>query len=94
MKRVLAAAVIASFMAMAPDTGTAGVNVNVSLDAYLPAPPGVRVYIDAGRPYYIRDDRRVYMEKKPKHDRGRHRGHYKKDDDHGRKHGHGKKKHD
>lgn len=68
-------------------------NVNVRVNGYLPAPPGVNIQIDAGRPYYVEGERRVYIEKrKPS-------GHYKKEKKHhkdnGHKNGHYKqKKHD
>jgi hypothetical protein len=38
-------------------------NVNVHVNGFLPAPPGVHVMIDSGRPYYVERDRRVYMER-------------------------------
>jgi hypothetical protein len=47
-------------------------NVDVRVNGYLPAPPGVNVQIDSGRPYYVERERRVYME------RERPRKHYKK----------------
>ena len=73
--------------------GLPGSSVNVHVDGYLPAPPGVNVQIDAGRPYYVESDRRVYIERerplyKNRHykrgkrhheDRGNHYGHYKED---------------
>ena len=74
-------AVIASFSLIAPTTGFAAGGLNVRIDGYLPAPPGVTIHLDAGRPYYIEKNRRVYVEKKQKHDKGKHRG---------RKNGHGK----
>ena len=60
-------------------------NLSFSISDYQPAPPNVYVHSDAGRPYYIERDRRVYMEKKhhgkkykkeKRHheDRGRHEG--------------------
>ena len=39
-------------------------NVSFSISDYQPAPQNVRVQSDAGRPYYMERDRRVYMEKK------------------------------
>lgn len=71
-------------------------NMNFSISDYQPPPPNVYVHNDAGRPYYVERDRRVYMEKKhhgKKHkkekrheDRGRGNGHDKHDkhDKHGR----------
>jgi hypothetical protein len=59
-------------------------NVNVRVDGFLPAPPGVHVQMDSGRPYYVERDRRVYMERErpvrhykkyKKHHRGHDRGH-------------------
>ena len=91
MKRtVLTTALLAGLVAMAPAAGIAGANVSFQIDAYLPAPPGVRIQVDAGRPYYVVEQRRVYLEEKPKHDNGRHRGHYKKEKHKGGKHGKGK----
>jgi hypothetical protein len=63
--------------------------VNVSINGYLPAPPGVIVRVDAGRPYYVQNERRVYIEReRPRHARGRRhkrdRGRYEKE-----AHGHG-----
>jgi hypothetical protein len=70
--------------------GLPGSSVNVQVNGYLPAPPGVVVRVDSGRPYYVERDRRVYMEREPEHykkkhykkekhheDRGKHKGHYK-----------------
>ncbi len=54
-------------------------NVNISIDGYLPAPPGVSVQIYGGRPYYVEHGRRVYLKEK-KHGR-HHKGH-------GNKYGH------
>jgi hypothetical protein len=54
-------------------------NVNINISGYLPAPPGVHIQIDAGRPYYVQKGRRVYL-KKTGH--ARHHG----------KHGHSKHK--
>lgn len=87
----LAVATAASF-AFAPQASHAsGVDLNIQLGAYIPAPPGVRIYVDAGRPYYVENHRRVYMKKRDHEDNGRHRGHEKKDG-HGK--GHGKKHRD
>ena len=70
-----------------------GPNVNVSVNGYLPAPPGVNVQIDAGRPYYVEGERRVYMEReRPARHYNKHKKHH---EDHGNKYGHYKeKKHD
>jgi hypothetical protein len=38
-------------------------NVSVHVNGFLPAPPGVNVQMDSGRPYYVERDRRVYMER-------------------------------
>ena len=66
-------------------------NVDVNINGFLPAPPGVIVQVDAGRPYYVQHDRRVYMER----DQGpQHRRHFKeKHHDNGRKNGHDKEDH-
>jgi hypothetical protein len=64
-------------------------NVNVQINGYLPAPPGVFVQVDAGRPYYVQHNRRVYMERERPE---KHRKHYKekKHHDNGNKYGHDK----
>ena len=69
-------------------------NVSVNVNGFLPAPPGVHVMIDSGRPYYVERDRRVYMErdhrhykKYKKHHRNNGRGH---DHDHGHDRGRGR----
>ena len=68
---------ILSTLALALGYGEAdaspGPDVNVSINGYLPAPPGVVVRVDAGHPYYVENERRVYMEREhPRHSRGRH----------------------
>jgi len=84
-------AVIASLGVSAPTTGFAGpVDVNIQLSGYLPTPPGVRIYFESGRPYYVEKNRRVYVAKKSKGNKGKHLGQYK-DEDRGRNNGHGKK---
>jgi hypothetical protein len=55
--------------------GLPGSSVNVHVDGYLPAPPGVNVQIDAGRPYYVESGRRVYIARERPHYKDRH---YKK----------------
>ena len=60
-------------------------NVSVSINGYLPAPPGVFIQLDAGRPYYVERERRIYMEKRPVK---RHKREKKDHDDHGHNHGH------
>lgn len=60
--------------------GIPGSSFNVRVDGYLPAPPGVRVLVDSGRPYYVERDRRVYIEREPvRHYKKRH---YKKEKRH------------
>ncbi len=65
-------------------------NVSIRVDGFLPAPPGVHVQIDSGRPYYVERERRVYMERERP---AKHR-HYKKEkkhhEDKGNKYGHDK----
>lgn len=75
-------------------------NVDVHVSGYLPAPPGVIVRVDAGRPYYVEHERRVYIEReRPRHYKGRHYrkekrqhddngNHYGNDKHEGRGHGH------
>lgn len=74
------AIVLASFAAAATShAGSLGVNIN--LNGYLPAPPGVHIYYDSGRPYYVENRQRVYLkkEKEPRehHDNGKKKGHKK-----------------
>jgi len=63
-------------------------NVSVNVNGYLPAPPGVHVLVDSGRPYYVERDRRVYMEREPRHykKQKKHKKHHR---DHDRGHGRG-----
>jgi len=66
--------------------GLPGPNVNVHVDGFLPAPPGVHVMVDSGRPYYVERDRRVYMEReRPARRYKKYKRHH---DDRG--HGHGR----
>jgi hypothetical protein len=58
-------------------------DVNVHINGYLPAPPGVFIHFDAGRPYYVERGRRVYMKEK---------GHARHHGDYGHKYGHYKHK--
>lgn len=101
MKKLLAAACIASTVALSAGAAMAGgarlscSSVNVQVNGYLPAPPGVNIQIDAGRPYYVEGTRRVYMEKEPA--RRDNRRPYKKEKKHhkdnGHKYGHYKEEH-
>ena len=66
-------------------------NVNVRIDGFLPAPPGVHVQMDSGRPYYVERERRVYMveDRSSRHYKDRHHKKYKKHhEDRGNKYGH------
>jgi hypothetical protein len=63
-------------------------SVNIHIDGYLPAPPGVHVLIDSGRPYYIERERRVYIEREKPAKRYNKKD--KKHRDNGRRHGHDK----
>jgi hypothetical protein len=84
------AAVIALGSVALPTTGFA--EVNIQINGYLPAPPGVRVYQGGGRPYYIHGNRRVYMKKDMRHRQdNRRRGQESGErEDHGRNEGHGR----
>lgn len=62
--------------------GLPGSSVNVHVNGYLPAPPGVNVQIDAGRPYYVESHRRVYIEREPRYYK---EGHYKEEKRHYKK---------
>ena len=72
--------------------------VNVRVDGYLPAPPGVNVQIDSGRPYYVERERRVYIEREPvryvekRHYKKykKHKKHHNDHDDHDDNRGRGK----
>jgi hypothetical protein len=80
---LLLTAVMLSFSA----GGAEAADVSVNISGYLPAPPGVAIRVDAGRPYYVERDRRVYMERRPykpykKHHKNRHH------EDDGRDRGH------
>ena len=70
--------------------GIPGSSFNGHVDGYLPAPPGVHVLVDSGRPYYVERDRRVYIEREPvRHDnRRRYKKEKKHHDDRGRDNGH------
>ena len=63
-----------------------GPNVNVSINGYLPAPPGVIVHVDAGRPFYVENDRRIYIERERPRHRSKHHG---RDRRHQEEHAHG-----
>lgn len=64
-------------------------NMSFSISDYQPAPPNVYIQNDAGRPYYVERNRRVYMEKK------HHGKHYNKEKKHheDREHGDGHDRH-
>jgi len=57
-------------------------NVSVSINGYLPAPPGVVVLLDSGRPYYVEREQRIYMKEQPKHNHGKKKHHNKHDHGH------------
>lgn len=81
-----AAAIIALSAVTAPAAVSAApLDVNVQVSGYLPAPPGVHVYVDAGRPYYMERDRRVYVERDRRNHKHKHRhGHGDREcEDHG-----------
>lgn len=53
-------------------------NVSVSINGYLPAPPGVVVLLDSGRPYYVEREQRVYIKERPaEHHHGKKKHHKK-----------------
>jgi hypothetical protein len=84
MKKIsLALSVIA--LTMAASNAIAGTSVNVNINGYLPAPPGVQVVLAGGRPCYREDGRVVYLERDkrhPKHRRGHSYGHREHSSDH------------
>jgi hypothetical protein len=59
-------------------------NVSVSINGYLPAPPGVYILYDTGRPYYVEREERIYIKERPaEHRHGKkkhHKNHGHKDD--------------
>jgi len=64
-------------------------NASFSISDYQPAPPNVHVQSDAGRPYYMERDRRVYMEKKKhgkKHKKEKHGEDHDHEDGRGKHH--------
>ncbi|WP_236026854.1 hypothetical protein [Geomonas diazotrophica] len=65
--------------ATAPTAQAGSVGVNVQLNGYIPAPPGVHIYYESGRPYYVENHQRVYLKQKEKehHDHGKKKGHKK-----------------
>lgn len=102
-KYVLSMLVLTAVMLSFSAGGAEAANVSVNISGYLPAPPGVSIHVDAGRPYYVERDRRVYMERRPdrhyrKHHKRRHNQHSHYDDrgrtyyheDHRRRGGHGR----
>ena len=73
---LITAAVIALGSVTVPTTASASPGLNVQIEGFFPAPPEVRIYQGGGRPYYVRHNRRVYMERDRRHHRdNRRRGH-------------------
>jgi len=97
MKKVSQLALALMALPVVVSSAYAATDVNVNINGYLPAPPGVQVSVDGGRPYYRERDRVVYLEKderRHKGKRGHAYGHRKQEGDKGR-HGNGKHgKHD
>ncbi|WP_224961848.1 hypothetical protein [Geomonas subterranea] len=80
----LAAGAALSILGVATTPAQAGsLGVNINLNGYLPAPPGVHIYYDSGRPYYVENHQRVYLKKEKEH-------HEKEHHDNGKKKGHKK----
>ena len=53
--------------------------LNIRVEGFIPAPPGVHIYYADERPYYIKKGRRVYLEKDPHYRGGGHKkGHGKR----------------
>jgi hypothetical protein len=80
-----------SFPGILIPPGLPGSSVDVRIQGYVPAPPGVNVRIDAGRPYYVQRDRVVYMEReRPVEHRHykKHKKHKRHHDDRGHRNGH------
>lgn len=76
-------------LSIAASSASAETAVNVNINGYLPAPPGVRVYVGGERPYYRERGQVVYLEKAKPHRKGRGHayGHREHEGGHG-KHGH------
>jgi len=78
-----------------PAASSARTDVQVNINGYLPAPPGVVVQVSSGRPYYVEQGQRVYLVRdKHHHGKKRHhedRGHHYGEEKHGghEKHGGG-----
>lgn len=68
-------------------------NASFSFSDYQPAPPNVYVQSDAGRPYYMERNRRVYMEKKHHGKRYKKEKKHHEDRGHDGDHGNGRDKH-
>jgi hypothetical protein len=96
MRKGLSLALSVMALGMAASSATAGTDVSVNINGYLPAPPGVHVAVAGGRPYYRDSGRIVYLEREEHHHKGKRGhayGHRKHEGDHG-KHGHGHGRHD
>jgi len=90
---LLTAAVIALCSVTVSTAGIAApIRVNVQVNGYLPAPPGVHIYLDEGRPFYFEHQQRVYVERDRRHHRDKHRHgyEYREHEDNGRHNGHGR----
>ena len=77
-------------LSIAASSASAATAVNVNINGYLPAPPGVRVYVEGERPYYRERGQVVYLKKGTRHGKGHGHayGHKKHDGEHV-KHGRG-----
>ncbi len=71
-------------------------SVSVRVEGFLPPPPGVHIYYEDERPYYVKGGRRAYLERDPHYrGRGHKNGHHKRkherehEHEHGNGHGHG-----
>jgi hypothetical protein len=64
--------------------------VDVRINGFLPAPPGVHIFYEAERPYYVERGRHVYLERDRRHYRKkyRHERENRGHEDNGRGHGH------
>jgi len=82
----MTAAVVALSSATLPGVATAApVDVNVNINGYLPAPQGMHVYVDSGRPYYVERGHRVYMKRDRRYyERHEGRREYREHEEHGR----------
>ena len=92
MKHILPLAIMTVAAVSFGVSSAEAAHVDVNINGYIPAPPGVIVQVDAGRPYYVERDRRVYMERERpgRRHKYKHSTEKKHHGDNGNKYGHDK----